>query len=151
MADQSPQSFASHTKFVPPFHFVLMPILFANLFWRGYVLWGAVADGAGRREAGANFVLAFAFIGIALAARVFALQAQDRVIRLEEHLRWKGLLAPETYKRIGEISRGQLISLRFAPDEEVSGLVARILNGELKEPKAVKQAIKNWRPDYHRL
>jgi hypothetical protein len=151
MADQSPQNFENHTRRVPLFHFVLMPILFVNLFWRIYVLWTSVSNGYGRREAGANFALALAFIGLAMAARVFALQAQDRVIRLEEHLRWKGLLAPDSYKRIGEISRGQLIAIRFAPDEEVSGLVARVLNGELKEPKAVKGAIKNWRPDHHRL
>jgi hypothetical protein len=152
MADQTPQNFASHTKLVPPFHFFVVPILMFNLLWRGYRLYfHFFVEGHGRGDATFDFLLALAFIGTALAARIFALQAQDRVIRLEEHLRWKGLLTPEQYNRRGELQRGQIIALRFAPDDEVAGLYARILTGDLKQPKAVKQAIKTWRPDYFRL
>ena len=98
-----------------------------------------------------NILLALAFMLTAFSARVFALQAQDRTIRLEEHARWQRLLSADIYKRIGEVKRPQLIALRFAPDEEIPGLIARVLKGELKEQKEVKQAIKNWRGDYHRL
>jgi hypothetical protein len=152
MADQTPQSFANHTKLVPPFHFFVVPILVINLVYRIQQLWfHFFSSEHGRGDAVMNFLLAMAFIGISLAARVFALQAQDRVIRLEEYLRWKGLLSAEQYNRRAEIGRGQIISLRFAPDDELPGLYARCLSGELKESKAVKQAIKTWRADNFRL
>ncbi len=152
MPDKPNQNFENHTKLVPYFHLVLLPILAINLFYRLYAAYVAVVvRGNGRVEAAMNLLLAFAFILTAFAARVFALQAQDRVIRLEEHARWQKLLNADVYKRIGEVRRPQLIALRFAPDEEVPGLIARVLTGELKEGKEIKQAIKNWRGDYHRL
>ncbi len=151
MADNAPQNFANHGKFVPPFHFVIMPILGINLFWRAYQFYWHFSKSTGRAEATMNLLLAVAFIGTALAARIFALQAQDRVIRLEETMRMQRWLPDALKIRIGEIGRAQLIALRFAPDDELPGLLGRVLSGELKEPKAIKQAIKNWRPDYHRV
>jgi hypothetical protein len=151
MADQSPQNFANHTKIVPPFHFVLMPMLFVNLAWRVYRMWIVIGQEHGRASASFDLLVAVALIMIALAARIFALQAQDRVIRLEENLRWKSVLAADLAKRFGELKRSQVIALRFAPDDELAGLVARVLAGELQEPKAIKQAIKNWRADNHRV
>jgi len=151
MADQAPQNFSNHGRFVPPFHFVLMPMLFVNLGWRIYMTVVLFNQGHGRREAVVDLMVALALIGTALAARIFALQAQDRVIRLEESLRWQRVLAADVAKRFGEVGRFQVIALRFAPDEELAGLAGRVLKGELTEPKAIKQAIKNWRPDHHRV
>ena len=151
MADQAPQNFSNHTKFVPPFHFVLMPLLFINLGWRIYRVVFVLDQPHGRAQPAFDLLVAVALIMIAFAARVFALQAQDRVIRLEESLRWKTVLAADLAKRFSEVGRGQVVALRFAPDDELAGLAARVLAGELKEPKAIKQAIKNWRPDHHRL
>jgi hypothetical protein len=151
MADQAPQNFSNHTKFVPPFHFVLMPLLFVNLVWRIYRVVFVLDQPHGRAQPTLDLLVAVALIMIALAARIFALQAQDRVIRLEERLRWQRLLSADVVARFGEVARGQVIALRFASDDELSGLVARVLKGELTEPKAIKQAIKNWRPDHHRV
>jgi hypothetical protein len=44
-----------------------------------------------------------------------------------------------------------VIALRFASDEELPGLVQKIVSGELKTGKEIKQAIKNWRADHHRV
>jgi hypothetical protein len=151
MADNAPQSFSNHTKWVPAFHFLLMPILFTNLFWRIYRLVFVISKGQGRAEPFFEILIALALIMTALAARIFALQAQDRVIRLEEWIRWQKVLAPELFARFSDIKRSQLIALRFAPDAELPGLVARVLAGELQESKAIKQAIKNWRADNHRV
>jgi len=151
MFEKVPQSFDNHGRFVPPFHFVLVPILAINLLWRLYRFGFLLTRGQGRAEAAVQLLLAVGFIILALSARIFALQAQDRVIRLEERLRLQGLLPESLRPRIAEIGRGQLIALRFAPDEEAPGLVSKILAGELKEPKAIKGAIKNWRADYHRV
>jgi hypothetical protein len=151
MADQPGQNFANHTKLVAPFHFLLVPVLVINLLYRLWQLWVHIDSGRGRLEATMNVLLAFAFMGTALAARVFALQAQDRTIRLEEMTRFKCLLSPEQFARVGELKRSQLIALRFCPDAELPGLYTKVLSGELSESKAIKGAIKNWRGDYFRL
>ena len=151
MADQVPQNFENHARWVPPFHFVLMPVLLLHLFWRLYRLIFVFDKSQGRAEPVIGVIMAVAYLGIALAARIFALQAQDRVIRLEEHLRWQKLLPPADFARAGDVGRRQLIALRFAPDAELPGLFSKVLGGELQDPKAIKQAIKNWRPDYHRV
>jgi len=45
----------------------------------------------------------------------------------------------------------QIISLRFASDEELAELVQKTLNGDFATPKDIKIAIKNWRGDYLRV
>ena len=148
---QEVQNYENHTKLVPAFHFVLLLLLTINLGWRIYRLIFVIDKSHGRAEPAFDLLVALCLVGLALAARIFALQAQDRVIRLEEHLRWQKILSAEAFAKAGQITRPQLIALRFAPDDELPGLYVRALNGDLKEPKAIKQAIKNWRADNHRL
>ena len=38
-----------------------------------------------------------------------------------------------------------------AHDDELPGLVQRVLDGELTKRKEVKAAVKNWRPDHQRV
>ena len=91
-----------------------------------------------------------ASMGIMMARR-FALAVQDRVIRLEERLRMERLLSDDAGNRIGELTTDQLIALRFASDAEVPGLVRRVLDGELTDRKAIKQAVGDWRADHERV
>ena len=44
---------------------------------------------------------------------------------------------------------GQIIALRFAPDEEYLELIQRTIAENL-EPADIKKAIKNWKADHHR-
>jgi hypothetical protein len=96
-------------------------------------------------------VVAIALFALAWMARSMALKAQDRVIRLEERLRLVSILPQEMQARIGELSPGQLVALRFASDEEVPGLVERCLRGELAKGDEIKRQIRNWRPDMGRV
>lgn len=143
---QPPQSYANHARLVPGFHFVTAPLLLVYLVWS---VWRALS----LRDAESHFDLvgAFALFGVYAYTRLFPLKAQDRIIRLEERLRLTRLLPADLQPRIDTIAPRQLIALRFASDAEVEGLVRQVLAGTLTEPKAIKQAIREWRPDYLRV
>jgi hypothetical protein len=143
MADQN---FANHGRFFPPFHFFVVPVMIINLIWaiyRWYVA-GFSWDGAERVLLAAGLALGF------LSARIMALKVQDRVIRLEERLRYERVLPSDLKPRIGEFAVGQLIALRFASDAELPGLARKVLDEKIGERKAIKQMVRTWRPDYLR-
>ena len=79
-----------------------------------------------------------------------ALRAQDRVIRLEEHLRYHRLLGEHAHERYASLSLQQIIALRFASNEELPALSKRAVTEKLR-PKQIKQSITVWRPDNHRV
>jgi hypothetical protein len=84
-------------------------------------------------------------------ARSFALRAQDRVIRLEEQLRFQRLFPPDLLPRIDEFTRSQYIALRFASDTEVAQLARTVLDEKITAQKQIKQMIRHWRPDHLRV
>jgi hypothetical protein len=139
------QNFANHTKLFPPFHFFVVPVLLVNLGVQLY-----------RLKFGITFatvfgtLLAVALILGFLSARMFALSVQDRVIRLEERLRYQRLLPSDLQPRIEDFTVAQLVSLRFACDAELPALARKVLDEKLQERKAIKQLVKNWKPDYLR-
>jgi hypothetical protein len=140
------QDFSNHVRLDPPFHFFLVPVFLLTFlfqiartvrhpsFWNGWLILVALA----------------AVVALGLM-RMYSLRVQDRVIRLEERLRLsmldrEGLLG----SRASDLTMGQVAALRFACDDEVCLLAQRALNENLK-PKEIKQSIKNWRPDFHRV
>jgi hypothetical protein len=90
--------------------------------------------------------MALALLLLAVSARTYALRVQDRVIRLEERLRYQRLLPSDLLAASQSLTLRQIIALRFASDAELPALVQRTLRANL-EPKAIKQAITNWRAD----
>jgi hypothetical protein len=142
----SEQNFKNHVRLVPPFHFFVLPVLAINLVWSLFRL----------RSAGFTFqgifsvVLALALILLALHARLFALSVQNRLIRLEERLRYERVLPEELRWRADELTLDQFVSLRFASDEELPKLMQKVLDEKMTKRKAIKQLIKKWRPDYLR-
>jgi uncharacterized protein DUF6526 len=150
------QNFANHGKIVPAFHFFLIPVLVFNVFHAGYWLLFAgghhAAWGIGALIAAAlNVLMALALLVLAFLARLFALGAQDRVIRLEERIRYQQLLPDNLKLRINEFSTNQLVALRFAGDEELPALARKVLDDNLTDRRAIKQMIQNWRADYQRI
>jgi hypothetical protein len=141
---EATQTYATHRRFFPLFHFIAIPLLVINLIIRIiYAIrhWGA-------RLVWWEIVVAFALVCLALAARRMALSNQDRLIRLEETLRLQRCLPDDLRGRVGELSSVQLIALRFCGDEaELAGLTRSVLNGELKSREEIKKSIKTWRPD----
>jgi hypothetical protein len=145
MAENSPQSFAHHARYDPPFHFFILPIFAITLIASVYHL---------VRHPGLHSAWLVLFVIAAVLAifkiRLNALKVQDRVIRLEERLRLANLLDPALRPRIPELTVSQLIALRFASDDELPALAVRALNEKLPSSD-IKQAIKNWRADYFRV
>jgi Family of unknown function (DUF6526) len=146
MTGSAPQTYASHRRFVPPYHFVTSAILLLNLVWALYQVFHAFGMGSV-----VNLLVAVALLLMFFHLRVFPLRAQDRIIRLEERLRLARLLPEDLRGRLDEISTGQLIALRFASDDEVVDLCRRVLKGELTGREEIKKEIRAWRPDHLRM
>lgn len=147
MSETAPQSYANHSRMVPGFHYATFTAIVLCLLYALYnlVRFPSVGAGFGLLQAGA-------LVGLFWYCRIFPLKAQDRVIRLEEHLRLARLLpADQAAAAAATLTPGQLIALRFAADAEVTDLVRRIQAGELSTPASIKQAIKTWRPDHLRV
>lgn len=128
MADQ--QNYKNHTRWHPLFHFVVMPLLVLNFLSHIVRLFMAAPE-SGRKALAWWTLLSLTLILLGIAGRLQALKAQDRVIRLEERLRYKEVLDADLAKRASELPASQIISLRFAPDEELAGLVSQVLDGKL--------------------
>jgi len=148
----SEQNYSNHTKFVPLFHFFVLPVLLINIVTHGYWLFKYIA--APRSVVLGSFfgfLSAIAMLLLAFLVRLFALGVQDRVIRLEERMRYRQLLPADLQPRIDEFTIGQLVALRFASDAELPELARKVLDGKVNDRKAIKQMIQNWRPDYQRI
>jgi Family of unknown function (DUF6526) len=145
-ASMAEQNLSNHTRVFPPFHFFVLPVLLVNFGWSIYRLktYNFTIDAFVSVFVGAALIMGF------LSARIFALTVQDRVIRLEERLRYQRLLPADLQARIGEFTVNQLVSLRFASDAELPALARKVLDDKLNERKAIKQLVKNWKPDYLR-
>jgi hypothetical protein len=143
---QPTQTYGSHRRWIPMYHFFAVPVLLINVIVTVVQL---VRDP--RPIVAWSVVVALAlFLGI-LLLRFMPLRAQDRVIRLEERGRLERLVPNDLRGRVGELTPSQLIAIRFAPDDEVPELTRRALNGELKTQSDIKRAIKNWRADHLRV
>lgn len=145
MSDQ-PQNFQNHAKIVPGYHywataFLVLPTL--------YFLFLAVRHFSVQNLAMLLFAVGVIMIG--LYARVFPLGVQDRVIRLEERLRMDRVLPGDLKGRVGELTTGQLVGLRYASDEELPDLTRRVLDEGITDKKLIKQAVKSWRADHQRV
>lgn len=142
-----PQNYKNHVRFHPPFHFFMAWVFLINVIvtvvvlirrWPHHILMHSWL-----------VIMAIALFMLAGFAREYALKVQDRVIRLEESLRYQRLLTPELIAAAQSLTIKQIIALRFASDAELPALVQRTLAEKLP-PKAIKQSITNWRADYLR-
>jgi hypothetical protein len=140
------QTYATHRRWVPYFHFFALPVLALNVLvqiyfvYRDFSPWGIW-----------NILVAGALLALIVATRSMVTIAQDRIIRLEETLRLQRCLPPEMRGRIGELTTGQFVGLRFCSDEELPDLTRAVFSGELKGREEIKRRIRNWRPDTLRV
>ena len=140
------QNLANHTKFVPRFHFFVLPVLTGNFLYSLYAWYKSGFSFGGLWRALVAFTIAYGFV----IARLMVLKVQDRVIRLEETLRYERLLPADLKARMNEFTVDQMIALRFASDAELPALARKVLDEKMDARKPIKQMIKNWRADYLR-
>ena len=145
MSEKKPQSYENHAKFIPVFHYIALPLLLVNFFGALFRVTQEISFYT-LNDVG----LAISLIVVAVFTRLFALKAQDRVIRLEEQIRMQTFLPDALKAHVGRLTMGQIVALRFASDEELVDLTQDALD-QNTSPNALKQAVKNWRPDYDRV
>lgn len=140
-----PQTYRTHRRVDPLFHFFALPILFVV-----YPVWAIVHLYRHPTPQSLVWILfSFAVAVLALRARQFPLRVQDRLIALEERLRIERILPADARGQVDRLTDDQLIGLRFASDPELPALVAAAVAENL-DRKAIKQRVKDWRPDHRR-
>ena len=144
MAD-TVQSYQKHARWLPGFHFFVVPVLLVNVINEMRHVWLNPS-----RHFVFQVVVAAALLTTAFLSRIQALTVQDRVIRLEMRLRLRGILPPDLQPNIDTLTHRQLVALRFASDAEMADLVRDVLAGKLASSKEIKTRIKSWQSDWLR-
>src|SRR5712692_7343599 len=142
---QPMQNFKNHTRFLPPFHFFIVPVLILNVLNAVRHLWLRPS-----LSTGFALIVAMALVLVAALSRYMATTVQNRVIRLEMRLRLQEILPADLKNRISELTPPQLVALRFAGDRELPDLVRDVLAGKLATQKEIKMQVKDWQADWLR-
>jgi uncharacterized protein DUF6526 len=140
------QNLKNHAQVVPPFHYVVLPILIYTFGWSIVNLIHSIDDQGRVYNAALITAFTLAVLVGTFFSRIFALKAQDRAIRAEENLRHFAMTGKLLDPRL---SVKQIVALRFASDGEFVGLAQQAAKDNMK-PADIKAAIKNWRADFYR-
>ena len=139
------QDYATHRH--PPkmtgigFAFMLIAVIAFAL--RAYGIGGRVSVAAG-----ISGVIGAIFMLLAMS-RVYITGLQDRIIKLEMRVRCATLLSSSQQAVFARLEKPQIVALRFASDEELPALLERAEREKLSSDE-IKQAIRNWVPDWDR-
>lgn len=145
-ATESRQSFDNHVRRVPNAYAAGTLFAVVAVLYSAYrVVTAPSLDTAVAVLTALALLLALAFV------RTNALRVQDRVIRLEMQVRLRQLLPADLLPRIGELSLGQLVSLRFASDAELPALTRKVLDEKLTDRNAIKKLVTDWQADNFRV
>ncbi|MBI5373612.1 MAG: hypothetical protein HZA79_16430 [Sphingobacteriales bacterium] len=139
------QNYSNHTRFIPLWHYITATAVIAII--GGSIVNLVHADAKTHYSAALLVLISLVLASIFWYARWFALRAQDRAIRAEENFRHFVLTGKPLDK---QLRTSQVIGLRFASDEELPALAKRAVEEKLSQ-KQIKQAVQNWKPDYHRV
>jgi hypothetical protein len=140
------QNYSNHTRLVFGFHFVLGGILILTLIGSLVNLYHSWGDHQRLYSAALIVVLTLCCLLLFYYTRTFPLKAQDRAIRAEENLRHFALTGKLLDARL---AIGQVVALRFAPDNEFVTLAQKAADSSM--PAAdIKRSIKNWKADNYR-
>ena len=150
MAENAPQTHATHKSIVPAYHYYMFAVVVLNLVWTLYLFGKVWYEGNFSFGLLVNVLVAGVLIVIFAYMRLFPLKVQDRVIRLEVNLRLKEILPDDLKGRIDELSKSQMMAIRFAGDEELPDLMREVLDNNITNREEIKKKIKDWQPDHWR-
>ena len=128
-----------------PFHYVSAPLVIIGLI--GSIVNLVNCQPENCYSASLLVLVFFLLLVIGSMVRTYALKAQDRAIRAEEHLRHFILTGKPLDSRL---NIRQIIALRFASDEELPALAKKAAEENLRS-KEIKQQINHWRADNYRI
>ncbi|MBC7937412.1 MAG: hypothetical protein H7Y86_18865 [Rhizobacter sp.] len=141
------QNFKNHIRLVP-LHIFGYVLAFSAFGLALLKLWRSYNTGISGILVPA--ILVFNAVALIIAlwyGRSFALKAHDKAIRAEENLRYFAI----TGKLMdSKLRMGQIVALRFAPNNEFVDLAHRAVEENLSG-KQIKQAIQHWKADYKRV
>ena len=146
MSKEKQQDFSNHSRLVIGYHVVTFLLILVNMLYALYSVFVAPSV--------TTTIMAATGVGLLLLfyyARAFSLGNQDRIIRLEERLRFDRLLSGDLRTRAQSLSVDQLVAIRFASDDELESLVRKVLDEGTSAQKDIKALIRNWRPDHERI
>jgi hypothetical protein len=123
--------------------FLFLVVALTGFALRGFHIGGRYSMALGLFGLAASI---FMLIGM---SRVYTTGLQDRIIKLEMRVRCATLLSPAQQAALSRIEKPQLVALRFASDEELPTLLDRA-DREKLSANQIKEAIKNWVPDWDR-
>lgn len=141
------QSYTNHIRFYPAHHFVFYPLavllLIASISFiflrEDKLLWGFISV----------LITLIAWVSFMLRQH-YSLTLQNRIIRLEMRYRYF-VLTNERFELLEDKLRdSQIFALRFASDDELPGLVKRVLKENLSSNR-IKRSILMWNPDNNRV
>ena len=140
-----PQTYANH-RAIPGAAFIAAAlVLAAAVVWQGVRLVQVPSV-----DAVFALLVALALVAMLFISRRNAQIVQDRIIRLEMHLRLEHLLPSDRRGDIARLSVSQLVALRFASDAEMPALVQEVLAQSLGND-AIKRKITAWQADWLRV
>ena len=138
------QNASNHGRYITLWHFITPAIMLAILV--GSII--NLVNSAKENIYSASLIAAISALLFIFYwyTRAFALRAQDRAIRAEENLRHFILTGKALDSRL---RLGQVIALRFAPDDEFVDLAKKAAEEGLHS-KDIKIAIQKWKADHNR-
>lgn len=139
------QTYKSHRRLVPAYHFGVLFSLLAYFVWSVYQLFQGLTGAAVM-----GVILSVALMTLAISLRSQILRVQDRLIRLEMRLRLRDHLPADLAARAAHLPVRQLVALRFASNEELPGLVQEVVDGKVVTPNDIKLKIREWQADHLR-
>jgi hypothetical protein len=139
------QSYKNHSRLIAGYHGITGAAILATII--GAII--NVCNSSRENLYSASLILLISLILVSMFfySRIFGLRAQDRAIRAEENFRHFVLTGKPLDSRL---TMSQVIALRFASDAELPNLALRAANDRLTN-KQIKEQVKNWRGDYHRV
>jgi len=110
---------------------------------RGYGIGGHLTMGLGLAG------VIGAILALLVMTRLYITRLQDRIIKLEMRVRAAEGLSPSQRATLAQLTKPQIIALRFASDGELPGLIERTQRENLSGDQ-IKRAITNWVADWDR-